>query len=43
MLAMTAGYNNAAEKEEGHWVRLFARHCPFGGAWIMPESARRIQ
>lgn len=41
MLAMTAGYDEASENEPGGWTRLFARHCPFCGTWIMPESARR--
>lgn len=41
MLALTAGYNEATEKEGAHWTRVFAKHCPFCGAWIMPELARR--
>jgi hypothetical protein len=41
MLAMTAGYNESSGAEGAHWTRLFAHHCPFCGARIMPESARR--
>jgi len=40
MLTITAGYNETGDAGT-HWVRLFARHCPFCGEWIMPESARR--
>jgi hypothetical protein len=41
MLTITVGYNEAANLHQAHWVRAFARHCPFCGEWIMPESARR--
>jgi hypothetical protein len=41
MLAITAGYNEATEHDRAHWVRAFAHYCPFCGAYIMPESARR--
>lgn len=41
MLAITAGYSEATDTEGGRWTRLFAKHCPFCGQWIMPESARR--
>lgn len=40
MLAMTAGYDEPTESDRGGWTRLFARHCPFCGTWIMSESAR---
>lgn len=41
MLAMTAGLNKASATDPEHFVRVFAKHCPFCGVWIMPESARR--
>lgn len=41
MLAITAGFNKATETQREHFVRAFARHCPFCGTWIMPEAARK--
>jgi prepilin signal peptidase PulO-like enzyme (type II secretory pathway) len=41
LLAITAGYNDATEGQQGHWVRVFANHCPFCGANIRPEINQR--